>query len=493
MKLSEVIDGLELTEIAGDTDVGVTDVTSDSRKVTPGTLFACVKGGRVDGHDYADSAISQGASAILTARKIETMKPVTQVVVPDVRRAVAHTASRLFGNPSEGLTVTGVTGTNGKTTTVHILRAVIEAWGKPVGVMGTLGHWVDDGVTKDAFTTPEAPSVQRYMRAMRESGKKHCVMEVSSHAISLARADWVSFDVVVFTNLTRDHLDFHKDVGAYRRAKMKLFGVDDEGHHFGLKRKAVINVGDETGRLIRKLTPLPCTTFCLGGDADIRGDIDTLGWEGTKVRATYAGGSTLIRTALWGRSNAENALAAFAAARVLGIEDEAILEGIAGVGGVPGRMEVITGPDRVAVVDYAHTPDALERLLADVRQMASAKVICVFGCGGDRDRGKRPEMGKIASSLADYTIVTSDNPRTEDPMSIIEDILRGVPGESEHEVVPDRAEAIQRAVRASSKGDIIVVAGKGHEDYQIVGTESVSFSDREVVRKALGIIANAKA
>jgi UDP-N-acetylmuramoyl-L-alanyl-D-glutamate--2,6-diaminopimelate ligase len=493
MKLSEVIDGLEVAEIAGDTGVGVTDLTSDSRKVRPGALFACVEGGRVDGHDYADSAVDRGASVILTARKIETVKPVTQVVVKDVRRALAHTASRLFGMPSEGLTVTGVTGTNGKTTTVHILRAVIEAWGEPAGVMGTLGHSVGDGVTKDAFTTPEAPSVQRYMRAMLDSGKKHCVMEVSSHAISLARADWVSFDVVVFTNLTRDHLDFHKDIDAYRGAKMKLFGIDDEGHHFGSARKAVVNVGDETGRLIRKLTPLPCTTFCLGGDADIRGDIDTLGWEGTKIRVTYAGGSAMIRTPLRGTSNAENALAAFAAARVLGIGDEAILEGLAEVGGVPGRMEVIKGPDRIALVDYAHTPDALERLLTDVRQMASAKVICVFGCGGDRDRGKRPEMGAIASRLADLTIVTSDNPRTEDPTSIIEDILRGVARESRYEVVPDRAEAIQRAVRSSSKGDIIVVAGKGHEDYQIIGTETIGFDDREVVRKALGIIANAKA
>jgi UDP-N-acetylmuramoyl-L-alanyl-D-glutamate--2,6-diaminopimelate ligase len=492
-KLGDMIQGLEGVQLKGNPDVIVMDIASDSRKVTANSLFACIRGGKVDGHEFVPDAVRRGASAILGDRVTEVSEEVAQVVVPDVRRALAYVSSRFFGNPSEHLTVVGITGTNGKTTTVHYLRSILEAWGESVGAMGTLGHWIGDSVTKDPFTTPEAPEVHRYMKSMIDSGQRYCVMEVSSHAISLARVDNVDFDIVVFTNLTRDHLDFHGDIDDYRITKMKIFGIDDRGHSFGRERRGVVNIGDETGRTISDLTPLPQLTYCLEGPADVRGDIVDLGRDGTTLRIGRGDDSTVVETHLRGRSNAENALAAGAAALLLGVDQAAISAGIAAVAAVPGRMEVIDGPGRHAIVDYAHTPDALRRLLEDVRQIACGRVICVFGCGGDRDRGKRPEMGSIAVEFSDFTIVTSDNPRTEDPIKIIDDITRGIPGDADYEIVPDRAEAISRAVQLSEDGDLIVIAGKGHEDYQIIGTTRTDFDDRVVVRKAFGLIANAKA
>jgi UDP-N-acetylmuramoyl-L-alanyl-D-glutamate--2,6-diaminopimelate ligase len=491
--LKALIETLEAVDVVGSTDVVVADVTSDSKEVRDNSLFACIRGGRVDGHSFADDAVKRGASVILCERRLETAHPVTQVIVRDVRKALPKVSSRFFGEPSKTLTVVGVTGTNGKTTTVHYLRSVIEAWGQPVGIMGTLGHWIGHSVTKDSFTTPGAPEVQRYMRLMVDRGIKFCVMEVSSHAIALGRVDHVSFDVVAFTNLTRDHLDFHDDFEEYAATKMRLMGIADEGHYFGDARLAVVNTGDEVGRRIESLTPLKCLTYCLGGEADVRGDVVELGWEHSRLRVRQAGKAAIVETALIGGSNAENALAACAVAHALKIDQETVLGGIAALKSVPGRMEVIAGPERWAVVDYAHTPDALRRLLGDVRGMSAGRVICVFGCGGDRDRGKRPEMGEIAGRGADLVIVTSDNPRTEDPLEIIDQIVAGLPDGTDYEVVPDRGEAIKRGVDRSAEGDIVVVAGKGHEDYQIIGDTRIDFDDRRAVRKAFGAIANAKA
>jgi UDP-N-acetylmuramoyl-L-alanyl-D-glutamate--2,6-diaminopimelate ligase len=493
MKLHELTENVGITELVGAREVGVTGITTDSRKVGTGDLFACIRGGRADGHDFAAGAVRAGASVVLCERKLRLDRSVTQVVVKDARRALARIASQFFGSPSRHLTVIGVTGTNGKTTTVHLLHSIIEAWGKPVGMMGTLGHRIGDTVTKDPFTTPESPQVQAYMRAMVDRGQRFCVMEVSSHAIALGRVDDVEFDFVVFTNLTRDHLDFHQDLDDYRRTKMMLFGIGDDGRCFGRDRKAIINIGDETGRRIRDLSPLTCLTYCLDCKADVTGRISRLGWEGTNLEVTGPKGTAAVRTRLRGRSNAENVLAACAVSRMLEIPDQALNAGIERLPEVPGRMQVIDGPGRQAVVDYAHTPDALRRLLEDVRHMAGGRMICVFGCGGDRDQGKRPEMGKIAGELADFIIVTSDNPRTEDPDKIIQDIVGGIAKHVDYEVVPDRAGAIHRAVAVSDEGDVIVIAGKGHEDYQIVGTSRLDFDDRKAVREAFGAITNAKA
>ncbi|MFH1220062.1 MAG: UDP-N-acetylmuramoyl-L-alanyl-D-glutamate--2,6-diaminopimelate ligase [Candidatus Eisenbacteria bacterium] len=492
-RLADAIAGIDVVEVVGSSDVILTNLTSDSRKVSDGSLFACMKGTRVDGAAFAEDAVRLGASAVLTDRPLGLSRPVTQVVVADVREALAHVAARCFGNPSGHLKVIGVTGTNGKTTTAHYVRSILEASGAKVGVMGTLGHWLGDAFEKDSFTTPEAPDVQRYMKQMLDGGAEFCVMEVSSHAIALRRVDHVAFSVVAFTNLTRDHLDFHPDFDAYGRTKMELFGLGDTDHFFGAARQAAINIGDPTGREIARLSPLPCLTFAVGQDADLRADITSLTWQGTRLEVAYRGRKRLIETPLRGRINATNALTAYAISLLLGTDEDAIVRGISGLGAVPGRMEYIGGPERQAIVDYAHTPDALRRLLAGVREIRAGKIICVFGCGGDRDRGKRPEMARIAAELADFVIVTSDNPRTEDPLKIIDDIVKGLPEGAAYEVVPDRLLAIRRAVVLSEAGDVIVVAGKGHEDYQIIGETKTHFDDREVLRKAFGAVANAKA
>jgi UDP-N-acetylmuramoyl-L-alanyl-D-glutamate--2,6-diaminopimelate ligase len=492
-ELSEIIEGLETRQIIGNTDGRVNSLVTDSRKAKANSLFACVGGSRVDGHDFAEQAARHGATVILCERPVKTGRPVTQVVVEDARRALAHVSSRFFGNPSRQLFVVGVTGTNGKTTTVHYIRAILEAWGRPAGIIGTLGYRIKDSVQSGPFTTPEPPEAHRYMREMVEQGLEFCVMEVSSHALALSRVDHIDFDLVVFTNLSRDHLDFHKTWEDYRATKMLLFGIGDEGRFLGEDRRAVVNIGDKAGREIADRTPLPVTTYSLTRDADLQGRIMESNEAGVVLTVAARGETLRLRTGLRGGMNAENALAAFAVGSAMGIGSRFIAAGIEALKAVPGRMEVIQGPGRKGVVDYAHTPDALERLLGDVRQISEARVICVFGCGGDRDAGKRPEMGEIAGRLADIVIITSDNPRTEDPLEIIRAIEQGLPPGRRYEVIPDRAEAINRAVALSSHGDTIVVAGKGHEDYQIIGQTRIHFDDREVMGRAFGVIADAKA
>ena len=494
VKLADIMPSVgELVEIVGPTDVLVTDISTDSRRVVPGCLFACMPGTRADGADFAPDAVRRGASVVLSPKRLPGRLAATQVVVGDVRRALAEIAAACYGRPSESLKIVGVTGTNGKTTTVHLVRAILEAAGEKVGVMGTLGHWLGGSFTKDTFTTPEAPDVQRYLRTMVDCGASLCAMEVSSHAIALRRVDRVSFDVVAFTNLTRDHLDFHSDFESYRRTKMELFGIGDDGHGFGARRSAAINVGDPAGREIERLSPLACVTFAVGGNADVRGDIEDLSWRGIRISVKHGRDLDTIETPLRGRVNAENVLAAYTIGIVLGLDKRAIASGIASLEAVPGRMEYVEGPERQAIVDYAHTPDALKRLLDGVREIRTGRIICVFGCGGDRDRGKRPEMGRIAAELADYVVVTSDNPRTEDPLRIIEEIVAGLPAGARYEVVADRAQAIHKAVALSGPGDVIVIAGKGHEDYQIIGESRIHFDDIEMVRRAFGAIANAQA
>jgi UDP-N-acetylmuramoyl-L-alanyl-D-glutamate--2,6-diaminopimelate ligase len=491
-QLGTIIQGLATRQVIGTADRPVSSVVTDSRKAQRDSLFACIGGSRVDGHDFAGEAIRRGATALLCQRPLETGDDVTQVLVDDVRRALAHVASRFYFEPSRALTVIGVTGTNGKTTTVHLIRSVLEAFGRPAGIMGTLGHRIKDSVRKGPFTTPEAPEVHRYMREMVDRGLEACVMEVSSHALELSRVDHVDFDIVVFTNLSRDHLDFHKTWEAYRSTKMLLFGIGDEGRFLGGHRKAVANIGDATGRKIAAATPLPVTTYALEGEADVTGRIEGRSEAGLDIAVSGGAKTVRLHTPLRGRINAENILATFATARILGADTASVAAGVANLHALPGRMEFIRGPGRQAVVDYAHTPDALERLLADLREICSGRLICVFGCGGDRDPGKRPEMGEIAGRSADVLVITSDNPRTEDPLAIIDAIRSGVPSGVEYEVIPDRSEAIHRAVALSAPGDIIVIAGKGHEDYQILGATRVHLDDREVVGQAFGAIADAK-
>jgi UDP-N-acetylmuramoyl-L-alanyl-D-glutamate--2,6-diaminopimelate ligase len=459
VRLDAAVAALPVRRVVGDGSVEVTGITHDSRRVRPGDLFCCVRGERADGHDFAPAAVAAGASALLCERDLDL--PVPRVVVPDTRAAMGPVADAVFGHPSRRLAVVGVTGTNGKTTTVHLLATVCEHAGMPCGVIGTL-----TGVR----TTPEAPDLQASLAGFVDGGKRAVAMEVSSHALDLHRVDAVRFSVAVFTNLGRDHLDFHETVEAYFRAKARLF--EPERSAVG-----VVNADDPHGRLLLEAARIPTRPFSLADAADLQAGVagSTFTWQGHGVRLR-----------LGGLFNVTNALAAATAARELGIEAAAIAAGLSAAEPVPGRFERIdVGQPFAVVVDYAHTPEALEQVLRAARG-GGGRVIVVFGCGGDRDPTKRPLMGAVAARLADVAVITSDNPRHEDPMAIIADIRAGAAeGGAEVVVEPDRRAAIATALGTARPGDVVVLAGKGHEAVQEVGGRAVPFDDRVVVRELL--------
>jgi UDP-N-acetylmuramoyl-L-alanyl-D-glutamate--2,6-diaminopimelate ligase len=443
----------------GEPAAEIADLAYDSRAVRPGTLFFCVPGERTDGHDFADRAVEDGAGALVVARPVSAQVP--QVVVTDVREAMARAAATFFGRPTEQLEVAAVTGTNGKTTTCFLLYSILEAAGRKPGLLGTIETRVGSERRPAIRTTPEAIDLQRTFREMLDAGNHSAALEATSHGSAQKRLLETRFAVLVFTNLTQDHLDFHGTMEAYFEAKRRLF-VD------GLP-PAAVNVGDPYGKqLADELRGLggELVTFGFADDADLGpGEIE-------------------LNTGLRGRFNVENILGAVAAGRLLGIEPSEIAAGIENLEGVPGRFESVDeGQMFTVIVDYAHTPEALENVLRAARRLDAGRVICVFGCGGDRDRGKRPIMGRIAGQLADVAIVTSDNPRSEEPRAIIDEIVAGVEGGLEIE--PDRREAIARAIEEARPGDVVLIAGKGHEQGQQFRDRTVPFDDREVAREAL--------
>jgi UDP-N-acetylmuramoyl-L-alanyl-D-glutamate--2,6-diaminopimelate ligase len=461
--------------VPGAPPVEITDLAFDNRQAAPGTLFFCVPGFTRDGHDFAPDAVARGASALVVERPLGLGVP--EVQVQSVRAAMAPAAARLHGDPTARLRVAGVTGTNGKTTTTWILRALLEAAGLRTGLLGTVTSVIGGVERPTVHTTPEAIDLQRTFAEMLASGDEAVAMEVSSHALELRRADAIHWDVAVFSNLTQDHLDFHPTMEAYFQAKRRLFTAGP--------RVSVVNADDAYGR--RLLDELPdAIPYALADAQDLR--IDRTG-----SRFTFAGRSW--STPLPGPFNVLNCLAAIHAARALGAEDDALAEALPRTGQVPGRFErVDEGQGFAVVVDYSHTPDSLENVLRAARALAEeaggGRVLCVFGCGGDRDRGKRPLMGRIAADLADVALVTSDNPRSEDPEAIIAEILAGAPGRLER--VTDRRAAIEQAVERAAAGDVIVVAGKGHEQGQeLAGGEKLPFDDVQVAREALRSIAHA--
>jgi len=456
MNLERVIAALAPADVLRRAPVEIGDLAYDARAAGPGSLFFCVPGSRADGHDFAADAVANGAVALVVERPVDVDVP--QLIVPDVRRAMAPVAAEFFGRPSEELQVAGVTGTNGKTTTAFLLYSILAAAGRRPGLLGTIESRVGGERRPAIRTTPEAIDVQRAFHEMLDAGDRSCAMEATSHGSELGRLDQVRFAALVFTNLSQDHLDFHRTMERYFAAKQRLFL---EG-----RPPAAINVGNEWGRTL----------------AADRSDALTFGFsdEAELGPAELDG----IDLKLRGRFNAENALGALAASRLLGIDDDAIARGLEAVRGVPGRFEsVAEGQPFEVIVDYSHKPEALESVLRTAREMTSGRVICVFGCGGDRDRGKRPLMGRIASELADVAIVTSDNPRSEDPQAIIDEILAGVTGEVE--VEPDRAAAIERAISTADDGDVVLIAGKGHEQGQEFADRTIPFDDREVARDVL--------
>ncbi|HVH52283.1 MAG TPA: UDP-N-acetylmuramoyl-L-alanyl-D-glutamate--2,6-diaminopimelate ligase [Gaiellaceae bacterium] len=450
MDLERLVAALGADEVVGTASVEVRDLAYDTRGVSPGSLFFCVRGAKADGHDFAPEAVANGAVALVVERPLAVEVP--QVVVADSRAAMAVAADEFFGRPTEALQVAGVTGTSGKTTTCFLLFAILAAAGRRPGLLGTIEARVGGERRGVVRTTPEAIDLQRTFREMLDAGDRSCAMEASSHASELRRLDRVRFAVLVFTNLSQDHLDFHGDMESYFQAKRKLFA---DG------APAVVNTADEYGRRLAAELP-DAITF----SAD-----DPNALEGIDLK-------------LRGRFNVENALGALTAARVLGIDDDAIARGLESVRGVPGRFESVEeGQPFAVIVDYAHKPDALESVLRASRELAHGKLIVVVGAGGDRDRGKRPLMGKIASELADVAIVTSDNPRSEDPRAIIDAIVAGATNGVE--VEPDRATAIARAIELAREGDVVLIAGKGAEQGQQFATETIPFDDRDVARNLL--------
>jgi UDP-N-acetylmuramoyl-L-alanyl-D-glutamate--2,6-diaminopimelate ligase len=462
-------------ELRGDPSTPITEVAYDARSVTPGALFCCIPGETFDGHGFARAAVDGGAAGLLVERWLDDLD-VPQLRVGSVRRAIGPVAAAAFGHPARAMRTVGVTGTNGKTTTTYLLEAVLGTAGLRPGVIGTTGARIDGSPVAIDRTTPEAPDLQRLLARMRDAGLGAVAMEVSSHALEHRRVGGMRFDVAVFTNLSQDHLDLHGTMEAYFAAKARLFEPEASAH-------GVVNVDDPWGARLAASAGIPSTTYALDAEADARAD---------DVRVDDRGGSfrfdgVAFRTPLRGRFNVANALAAVVAARALGIDPATAASGLAEVRTVPGRMEPIdAGQGFLVMVDYAHTPDSIQHVLRGARPLTAGRVIVVFGCGGDRDRAKRSPMGEAATRSADLTIITSDNPRSEDPLAIITEIEPGArAGGGHYTIEPDRRTAIRDALRAARRGDVVVIAGKGHETGQDIGGEVVPFDDRAVAREEL--------
>jgi UDP-N-acetylmuramoyl-L-alanyl-D-glutamate--2,6-diaminopimelate ligase len=466
-ELRPLLDVLAAPRIAARLPETVTAIAVDSRTAVPGSLFVAVRGERVDGHGFAQAAVARGATVLVVEHEVDVDVP--QVIVEDTRVAISRLADAFYDHPSHGMLVFGVTGTNGKTTTTYLLRSIAEAGGLPCGVIGTLGGIFGARTWALENTTPLALELHRLLAEMRDAGARAVAMEVSSHALALGRVDDVRFCVAALTNVTRDHLDFHGTLARYVAAKR---------HLFDLAPHAVLNVDDSVGRTIAGEFAT-ATTYAIERVAQLRASKIEL--EGHRTR--FDVGTLHVEIGLPGRFNVSNALAAIGVARAAGIDDDAIVRGLTTARAVPGRMERIGAFGIDAIVDYAHTPDALANVLRAARETTRGRLIVVFGCGGDRDAGKRVEMGRIAADAADAVIVTSDNPRGESPAAIAAAVAEGIVAE----VILDRRMAIRRAINDARAGDTVVVAGKGHETYQIIGEERLPFDDRDEVRSAFSL------
>jgi UDP-N-acetylmuramoyl-L-alanyl-D-glutamate--2,6-diaminopimelate ligase len=464
-------------EVRDDDGRSLADASYDSRAVVPGSVFFCIPGVHDDGHDHAADAVAAGARALVVERWLPPRVP--QARVGSVREAIGPMSAEVFGRPADDLATIGVTGTNGKTTCTYLLEAILRTAGRTPGVIGTTGARIAGAPVPIERTTPEAPDLHRLLARMRDEGVAAVAIEVSSHALAHRRVDGLTFDAAVFTNLSQDHLDFHGTMEAYFEAKARLF--DPEHAAVG-----VVNVDDRWGSRIAESSTIPVVTYGVGRSADLRAVDVEVGPEGSSFRVD----DVQVRTALRGAFNVENCLAALCAARVIGVDVGTAAAALGSLEGVPGRMEPIdAGQGFAVVVDYAHTPDSIRSVLRGARSLAAGRVIVVFGCGGERDRAKRPSMGTAATSTADLTVITSDNPRSEDPLAIIDEIVPGaVEGGGAYVVEPDRRAAIRLALRDARQGDIVVVAGKGHETNQEIGGSAIPFDDRDVVRDELAAL-----
>jgi len=489
MKIKELIEEREIISITGSDELMVSGISYDSRKVEPGHLFVAMQGEKVDGHSFIESAVKKGAIGIVHDREIGDSArfpgQVSLIRVKDSRKSLAFAANAFYDMPSRGLTIIGITGTNGKTTTTYILKSILEAWGKKVGLIGTIQYMIADAVYQATHTTPESLEFQALLRDMQAAGCSHVVTEISSHALTQKRIDNTLFKAGVFTNLTRDHLDFHGTMDDYFLSKKRFFTdlLDKSA-------MSVINHDDAWGRRLSEGILSGQYTYGLEAGADMTASDMNNSFDGLRFRLTFRGRAYDIVSPLVGLPNVYNILSAAGAAAAVGVPWEVILEGIRRSPAIRGRFEKIdVGQKFIAIVDYAHTEDALERLIYTARSLTKGKIITVFGCGGDRDRGKRPRMGAIATRLSDFVIITSDNPRSEKPEDIIKEIETGA-ARRNYLIEPDRKEAIKRAVLMAEENDVLLIAGKGHETCQEIGGTKFPFNDREVIEESIRHLIN---
>ncbi|MDD2708989.1 MAG: UDP-N-acetylmuramoyl-L-alanyl-D-glutamate--2,6-diaminopimelate ligase [Verrucomicrobiae bacterium] len=497
MKLKALIEGIQMDEIHGFADVEVAGIEVDSRQTRPGQVFVALKGVKTDGHQFIGEVVGKGVAAVICEQVVGQFPNVTQIRVADSHAALARLAANYYGHPSRRLKMAGITGTNGKTTTSFLLASIFDKAGFPAGVVGTLGCQIGERQLPALNTTPPAHRLQEWLAQMLHAGLKAAVMEVSSHSLVQRRVDEVAWDVAVFTNLTRDHLDYHRDMDEYFRAKRLLF---ERLEGTGKAAVAVFNFDDPRGAEIRAAlgNGVKALSFGVARAADVQAELtpEAFGVAGSRFRLVAPQGSVEISTPLCGRHNVSNCLAAAAAGLGLGLDLQTVKQGLEAVQNVPGRLERVNGGKGKkgfsVFVDYAHTDDALCNVLNTLRPLTKGKLITVFGCGGDRDATKRPLMGKAASEFSDYCLVTTDNPRNEDPAAIVKQIEAGILKDRAYRVVLDRRQAIAEALAMAREGDVVLLAGKGHETYQESRGTRAPFDDRQVAREALAAINGGK-
>lgn len=488
MKLKELLDGIgfyQTTESIQDTEIA--NVEMDSRKVESESLFVCIEGYTVDGHDFLKQAINNGAAAAVVSKDVDVDGAIPLIRVKDTGRALAMLATAFYDYPTTKFPLIGVTGTNGKTTTTYLLDTIFEKQGQKSGVIGSIQVKIGNETFPVINTTPDALELNRIFHQMQEKEVDQAIMEVSSHALDMGRVFGCDYDIGIFTNLSQDHLDYHKDMDDYLRAKSLLFSGLGNDYQQGKKKYAIINEDDDSSDLLKRSTAQQVITYSCRQDADVMAKNIMLSPAGAAFNLVTPIGTTHIKTRLIGMFNVYNMLAASSAAIASDVDLEVIKEALEDITGVDGRFEPINeGQDFSVIVDFAHTPDSLENVLQTSREFSKRKVYVVVGCGGDRDRTKRPLMADVAVKYADYALFTSDNPRTEDPVQILGDMTGHLSDkEASFEVIVDRTEAIKHAVELAQKDDIILIAGKGHETYQIIGKTKYDFDDRQVAREAI--------
>lgn len=481
MKLNTLLESINTVEISGADNPDIQGIAYDSRVVKPGWLFVAISGHKIDGSEFITQALSSGAVAVVSEDHLDLGSGIVHIQVPRARRALAELANAYFGDLSRQMTVVGVTGTNGKTTTAYMIRDIMRGGGHKTGLLGTVAYEIGDRAIPASRTTPEAPDIHSMFQQMKEVGCDAAVMEVSSHAISLKRVHGIDFNVSVFTNLTQDHLDYHKDMDTYFNVKAELFEMLKKQHD----RSAVINLDDPWGRKLVEERSLEADIITYGFNerSMVCAAGASLNAQGTSFEVYTPWGEGKVHLQLLGRFNIHNALAAIAVGGVCGIELKSMIRSLEEIKAVPGRLELVPNrKGRKVFVDYAHTDDAMKNVLNTLREICKGKLIIVFGCGGNRDNGKRIKMGNVASELADYSIVTSDNPRDEEPESIAAKVIEGFEDSKTFEVILDRDQAIRRGIQLCGRKDILLVAGKGHETYQEIKGAVIPFDDRETVR-----------